>query len=506
MENADIIKGQVQSSNQNDVRTFSYDNTQLHNIITILSTTHPAIDKQDDSNYDNNKNLNSKYARTHITMKDILYNYIDLSTIVVQIINTTIFQRLRYLKQLGLCFYVYPSAGHSRFEHSIGTSYLANLMMTTLQEKQPEIGITKREIELVSIAALCHDLGHGPYSHMFESWLHRKGIIFHHEDMSIKLFKLLVKNNSIPLNEIEIEMVCHMILGKIFDKNREFMYQIVNDKTASIDVDKFDYLVRDCRMTGKQCSFSVEQLIRNCRVIKGKLCYDKKEIRTIDRLFRTRYDMFQEIYLHKTVKAIELMFLDALDYIDKNINFENYINDPNEYVKLTDSFITYWVEFGLLNKPEDPNLLAAQEIFTSIKLRKIYKNILCQRWIFYGNQREYLNESKINDELIAMSNGSLIHQDIRVEIITLNYGMMDINPVKNVLFYDKLNYNKFYEINDSYDSVTVPKTCIEHYVRIYMTNPDDIYKKMLLVSIFNDFAKKHGQSVDYNGQSVDEQL
>lgn len=452
-----------------------------------------------DSNNSTIINFNfNKYARFYITMKDILYDYIDLPILVVQIINTPIFQRLRNLKQLGLCFYVYPSAAHCRFVHSIGTSHLAGFMMSTLQKKQPEIGITDREIELVSVAGLCHDLGHGPYSHMFESWLHRKGIIFHHEEMSIKLFKLLVHKYNIQLNATEIDMICHMILGKVYDKNREFMYQIVNDKTASIDVDKFDYLIRDCRMTGKQCSFSAEQLIRNCRVIEGKLCYDKKERRTIDRLFRTRYDMFQEIYLHKTVKAIELMFLDALDYIDKNVNFQTYINDPNEYIKLTDSFITYWVEFELLSKPNDPNLLAAKEIFTAIQLRKIYKNIIYQRWIFHGNQKEYLTEDKIQEEIVSRSNDLLVLQDIRVEIITLNYGMNDINPVKNVRFYDKLNYNKFYEVNDSYDSVTEPRTCIEHYVRIYMTNPDDFSKKSILVNTFNEFARRHGQVIDQN--------
>jgi HD superfamily phosphohydrolase len=438
----------------------------------------------------------SKKKRSHITMKDLLHGYMELPTIIVQIIDTPIVQRLRHLKQLGLCSYVYPSAEHCRFIHSIGTCHLAGLMMTTLQKKQPEIEITDREVELVMIAGLCHDLGHGPYSHTFESWLHRKGISFHHEDMSIKLFKLLVQKYNIPLTGIEIDMICHMILGDIYNPEREFMYQIVNDKNASIDVDKFDYLTRDCRMTNKQSSFNAEQLIQNCRVISGKLCYNFKERHTIYSLFRTRYDMFKEIYLHKAVKAIELMLMDALDHIDKSVNFINYINDPNEYIKLTDNFITYWVEFELMKNPEDVDLLAAKSIFTSMQVqRKIYKNVFIQQWTFHNNQKSYLTEEKIKEEVLIRTYGKVKPEDIRVEILTLNYGLNDLNPVNSVRFYNKTNYDRYYKINDDYDGVMIPKTFIEYYVRLYMTCPDDLEKRQNLLTAFIEFARQHGQVI-----------
>lgn len=437
-----------------------------------------------------------KSYRSFIIMKDLLHNYVEIPLIVLQIINTPIFQRLRELKQLGLCSYVYPSAEHSRFIHCIGTSHLARLMMLTLQKKQPEINITNREIDLVGIAGLCHDLGHGPYSHTFESWLHCNGAQFHHEEMSIKLFKLIVEKYNIPLDEVEVDQVCHMILGNIYDSEREFMYQIVNDKKASIDVDKLDYLMRDCRMTNKQCSFDIEQLIQNCRIIKGKLCYDAKEIHTIRGLFMTRYIMFQQIYLHKTVKAIELMIFDALDHLDKTINFKRYLDDPEEYIKLTDNFIRYFAEIELLRYPNTSSLQEVKKIFTNIMNRKIYKNIIYKRWIFHEDQKEYLTERKIREEIINRSSKQLSIEDIRVEILVLNYGMNDQNPVNKVRFYDKNNYDVYYEEDYNHDGVLVPKICIEHYVRIYMINPDDNEKKKILINVFNEFAMQHGQIIN----------
>ena len=99
---------------------------------------------------------------------DPVHNYIELDRELLDIIDTPEFQRLRNIKQLGIAYRVFIGASHNRFEHSIGVSYLCGLLLKNLKERQPELYITDRDILLVKIAGLCHDLGHACFSHFFD--------------------------------------------------------------------------------------------------------------------------------------------------------------------------------------------------------------------------------------------------------------------------------------------------------------------------------------------------
>lgn len=99
-------------------------------------------------------------------INDPIHTAIKLDKLSCRIVDTPQYQRLRHLKQLGTCSFVFPSAGHTRFEHSLGVAHLAERVCRTLQGYQPELGITDVDILSVKIAGLCHDLGHGPFSHV----------------------------------------------------------------------------------------------------------------------------------------------------------------------------------------------------------------------------------------------------------------------------------------------------------------------------------------------------
>ncbi|XP_059152281.1 deoxynucleoside triphosphate triphosphohydrolase SAMHD1-like [Physella acuta] len=108
-------------------------------------------------------------SRVMKVYNDPIHGHIEVNPACQAIIDTPIFQRLRFIKQLGMVYYVYPGAGHNRFEHSLGVYHLAGQFVRNLRQNQPELDITENDILCVEIAALCHDLGHGPFSHVFDN-------------------------------------------------------------------------------------------------------------------------------------------------------------------------------------------------------------------------------------------------------------------------------------------------------------------------------------------------
>ena len=105
----------------------------------------------------------------------------------MRVLDTPQYQRLAEIKQLGGSSYVYPSANHTRKEHSIGVAHLAGVAATHLRTSQPELRIDDEDILCVKLAGLLHDVGHGPFSHMFENFMRRSVADYSHEDMRVKL-------------------------------------------------------------------------------------------------------------------------------------------------------------------------------------------------------------------------------------------------------------------------------------------------------------------------------
>ena len=156
---------------------------------------------------------------------DVLYGSIELSDTAVKIIDTPEYQRLRFIKQLGSCQFIYYTANHTRFEHSLGVAHLGKELLRRLKDRQPELVITKDDILCIELAGLCHDLGHGPYSHLFDELFDKEK---HHEYRSIRIFKHIDKKYNFGFTEEEMEMIAMIINPKKdIPKDKKYLYQIV---------------------------------------------------------------------------------------------------------------------------------------------------------------------------------------------------------------------------------------------------------------------------------------
>ena len=227
------------------------------------------------------------------TFNDAVHGHITLPAVCVAVMDTPQFQRLKDLKQLGGVYYAYSCASHNRFEHSIGTAHLGGKLASRLREQQPELGIDDSDILCVQLAGLCHDLGHGPCSHMFEHFLtdawRAKGLGAppSHECLSTRLLDYLIEENDLMgafeeagLTPRDITFIKEMIdhetgpggaaaapTGR--DPDKHWLAQIISNERCGIDVDKFDYFMRDARQLGIACGFDPYRLMLFTRVMRA---------------------------------------------------------------------------------------------------------------------------------------------------------------------------------------------------------------------------------------------
>lgn len=245
-------------------------------------------------------------------IKDPLYGYIRITKSEKVIIDTLPFQRLRRIKQLAGAQYVYPAANHTRFEHSLGTMHLAGEIATNLLEASDKIDIKK-----VRMAALLHDVGHGPLSHLFEPIL-SKFIDKNHEDMSIQIIKESEIHDTLKKSEFDPKEISSLAVGRLSDKKRPFLDQIIR---SSVDADKMDFLLRDSYHTGAGYgTIDMFRLIYTMDLLDKNLAVDATAISTLETFLLARLESFRTIYFHRTTRAAQIMVIRALENAMNELN------------------------------------------------------------------------------------------------------------------------------------------------------------------------------------------
>lgn len=281
-------------------------------------------------------------------MIDPIYGEFEIPNFLKKFVNVPEFQRLRYLTQMGTSQFIFPSARHSRFEHSLGVSHLCNRFVNHLSK---HVKLSEREQKCIQIAGLYHDIGHGPFSHLFDSQLMtslRPDLKWTHEMGSQVIINHIIDRFD-EWNEGDIKLIKSLVSGNPSNNQLEehgaFLYEIVANSRNGVDVDKFDYIARDSYHIGYPVH-NFSWLIPYTLSSENGLSYDISQSFNLSKLFSCRYDLFKSIYTHPGSKAIEYMIIDALKLMDNEFGISSavesliYNDNIDDYCSLSESIIT----------------------------------------------------------------------------------------------------------------------------------------------------------------------
>lgn len=309
---------------------------------------------------------------------DPVYGFITIpGELIYQIIEHPLFQRLRRIRQMGLAEMVYPGAIHTRFNHALGSMHIMQMTLDSLRGKGVEISAEEYEGSL--IAALLHDIGHGPFSHTLENLLTPGAT---HEEISSLLISEFNKhfNGELDISE------------KIYNNTyaRKFFNQLVS---SQLDVDRLDYLKRDSFYTGVlEGTIGTERIIKMLDIVDDNLVVEEKGIYSIENLLSARRLMYWQVYLHKAAVCAEKMMVQILlrakelyaqnekihvDYplkrfLENEIGLPELKNEPgilHEFTQMDDYDIIHAVKIWM-NQP-DRVLAALCKMLLERKLFKI---------------------------------------------------------------------------------------------------------------------------------------
>ena len=415
---------------------------------------------------------------------DNIHGYINIDKIAQSIIDTPVFQRLRSIHQTGVLYLVYPTATHTRFEHSIGTYHLALKMIQGIMVKQPELNITEEICMLVGIAGLCHDLGHLLFSHLFDdiflpklpnypTLLAQTKNIFH-ENRSILLLNYIVGKYNIMLSKHQLKVIGDLINPKEAEYSKwkpsyhvgKWIFQIISNPINSIDVDKFDYLTRDTMAVGLKLGFDYSRIINDARVIGNMICYSNECSEDIYHMFFLRYRLHRTIYNNTTAKSIEILIIQLLLEIEKELTFSSYILDPEKMLELVDSFI--------MHSPLQKTNTNITNILNKINTRQFPKLVYQDISIDSKN----LDKNKMKEKF------NLCYEIIRFKV---GYVGGKTNPLNHITFYD-LKTGIVTSDNRAKDfSLLITQKYQEHFVRVYCT---DLTRYDEFIEFFNNSDKK----------------
>ncbi|OLC93971.1 MAG: phosphohydrolase [Thaumarchaeota archaeon 13_1_40CM_3_38_6] len=326
-------------------------------------------------------------AKKYLQIVDPIHDFITIHKNELDIIDTPVFQRLRRIRQLAGAHLVYPGAQHSRFEHSLGAMHIANQAATILKEKK---FLDSEDVTNLRLAALLHDIGHGPFSHLFEEVLQKKKRISH-EEIGARLILKSEIGDLITKAGFDKGFVSKLAFG---NSKYQFMNEIIS---GGLSADMMDYLLRDGYFTGAEhAKVDFMRIINSLDVHNRKLSLDRSALYSFESMMISRYQMFKAVYFHKTVRAAEVMLLEAMLLADNELQLTT--SDLKKYVLLTDEFVIS----KLVSLPQkNSELKRARQLAIEYQERKLLKCVYEK--IFTHPRMGKVNASVLQSEIAKKS-------------------------------------------------------------------------------------------------------
>ena len=474
-------------------------------------------------------NFSSDFDSGYKTIYDPIHGNMTFPKIMWDIIDTPQFQRLRNLKQLSTSHFIYMGNNHTRFEHCLGTGFLSRDLVYRcfdifLKNNKKDEQIDKKEInylkQCVSIAGLCHDIGHGPFSHAFDIIVNSLGLEgWDHEKFGGEIINYLIDDNNIEgIDKDMLKMINSLIDGsKLKNKSYDdykWIYQIVANKENSIDVDKFDYIQRDIYHSGvKTLSVDYQRIFGDINIIDNNICFSEKTDMSLHSLFEARYCLHNKIYNHPDSIVVESMVKDALLLSNDYFKFEEAIKSPEQFIKLDDNILDTILTFSLNSDEEinsNKNLLNAEKIVKRIYNRELY-TIIGEIPIPFGkeekpNLQDFLSSENPKDEFYVSE------KDIELRKKTINFGFKNKNPFETIYFYNPKRPNEFFKKSMEH-LLVMPQVFSESTILVFCKDYKknerarklyEIYKNKLYKK-WNDFEspkekknKEYGKPIFYD--------
>ena len=361
-------------------------------------------------------------------INDPVFGFINIpNEFIFQIINHPFVQRLNRIKQLGLAFFVYPGAVHTRFHHSLGAMHLMSEAVDQLKSNHHLISNEEKFGAMACI--LMHDIGHGPFSHALENTLVNE---ISHEEISL----LLMNRMNRDMNGILDSAIA--IFKDIYPKR--FLHQLVS---GQLDVDRLDYLRRDSFFTGvTEGNIGSARILKMLNLKADKLVIEAKGIYSIENFLMARRLMYWQVYLHKTAVAAENMLINTLRRA-KNL--------ASQGVELNVTPALHYFLYNQVDKTVFENHPEALDFFVDLDDNDIWCAL--KSWVNHPDKvLSLLSRGLVNRDLFKIEMSTTpIHQDILLEKITMYAQIYNISleEASYLISSDAISTNMYREEDDS---------------------------------------------------------